>query len=220
MRWGPGLLLFFDESGDTGMKFGKGSSDHFIVAAVVFRDREEANRCDRIIGDLRQDLGITRNRGEFHFAKVDDGIRIQFFEAIASVEFLYSAFVLNKRNVTGPGFRDKASCYKYPTRLLLENLAPRLNNATIVLDKCGNRTFCDQLRRYLKQHGTTAGGENTIRKIKQQNSHANNLIQLADMVCGAVARCYSTNRRDKLRYRQLIRHNELQVRVWPDPPQT
>ncbi|TWT75276.1 DUF3800 domain-containing protein [Allorhodopirellula solitaria] len=212
------MLLFFDESGDTGMKFGQGSSDHFIVAAVFFRDRNEANRCDEIISDLRRELNITRNRGEFHFAKVDDGIRVRFFEAIAGVEFVYSAFVLNKRNVTGPGFRDKASCYKYPTRLLLENLAPHLTDATIVLDKCGNRTFCNQLKKYLQQHGVTAGGPNAIKKIKQENSHTNNLIQLADMICGAVARCYASNRRDKRRYHELIRHNEMQIRVWPDPP--
>lgn len=213
------LLLFFDESGDTGMKFDRGSSEHFVVTGVFFRDHEEAHRCDQIIEELRRTLGRTRNRGEFHFAKVDDSVRLAFFNAVAECEFLYSAFVLNKRNVRGPGFNNAASCYKYPTRLLIENLAPHLKNATIVLDRCGNRDFCQQLKRYLQQHGNAAAGDGAIRKIKQGNSHSNNLIQLADMICGAVARCYTTNRKERFRYHELVKHNQLQVRVWPDPPQ-
>lgn len=214
------LLVFFDESGDTGMKFDRGSSDHFVVTGVFFRDRDEATRCDSIISDLRTSLGRTRNRGEFHFAKLDDAIRTAFFQAVSPCDFMYSAFVLNKRKVTGPGFQDKASCYKYPTRLLVENLVPHLSGATIVLDKCGNRDFCRQLRQYLQQHGNAAGGSGSIKKIKQANSHSNNLIQLADMVCGAVARRFASNRKEPDRYRQMIMHNELQIRVWPDPPIT
>ena len=39
------MLVFVDESGDAGMKLGAGSSDYFVVTAVLFEDHDEAARC-------------------------------------------------------------------------------------------------------------------------------------------------------------------------------
>ena len=30
------MLIFLDESGDAGFKFGQGSSSHFVIALVIF----------------------------------------------------------------------------------------------------------------------------------------------------------------------------------------
>ena len=42
------MLVFVDESGDPGMKLGAGSSDLFVLTAVLFQDRDEALRCDSV----------------------------------------------------------------------------------------------------------------------------------------------------------------------------
>ena len=49
------MLVFVDESGDAGMKLDAGSSDFFIVTAVLFED--EANECDDGLAPA------ARNRG-------------------------------------------------------------------------------------------------------------------------------------------------------------
>jgi hypothetical protein len=36
------VLVFIDESGDPGTKGKPGSSDYFVVTAVIFEDRDEA----------------------------------------------------------------------------------------------------------------------------------------------------------------------------------
>ncbi len=40
------MLVFIDESGDTGLKIDKGSSKYFVIALVIFEDHEEAIACD------------------------------------------------------------------------------------------------------------------------------------------------------------------------------
>lgn len=51
-----------------------------------------------------------------------------------------------------------------------------------------------------------------IKRVKIQDSKKNNLIQLADMVCGAV---YRSVDRGEDEFRKLIKPRELQVRIWP-----
>lgn len=38
------MLVFIDESGDTGFKVSKGSTQNFVVACVIFDDNLEAEK--------------------------------------------------------------------------------------------------------------------------------------------------------------------------------
>ena len=64
------MLVFLDESGDPGMKLTGGSSDLFIVALVIFNDREEAQACDTRIDLLRRELKMCVGM-EFKFHKTN-----------------------------------------------------------------------------------------------------------------------------------------------------
>lgn len=46
-------------------------------------------------------------------------------------------------------------------------------------------------------------------------SAANDLLQLVDMVCGAVARSLRVQRPDE-QFRRVVRHREYEVRFWPE----
>jgi hypothetical protein len=85
-----------------------------------------------------------------------------------------------------------------------------------VIDSSGNRKFRDELKTYLRKKLTLphATGEPAIKKLKMEESHRNNLLQLADMVCGAVSR--DINHPDeKCRFRRLIAHNQTGMQSWP-----
>ena len=43
------MLVFIDESGDSGLKINNGSSRYFAVSLVIFADDNEANACDKKI---------------------------------------------------------------------------------------------------------------------------------------------------------------------------
>ncbi len=38
------MLVFIDDSGDAGFKLGKGSSEFFVISAVIFDDNLEAEK--------------------------------------------------------------------------------------------------------------------------------------------------------------------------------
>ena len=206
------MLVFVDESGDPGMRQKRGSSSLFIITAVIFLDNEDADACDHKISELRQKY-FGSARTEFKFNKCCYDHRIAFLEGVAGQEFLYLAFVLNKSQLFGPGFQNKDSFYKYTSKLLFENARPYLSNATIVIDQSGNRKFRQQLQSYLRRKINTE--EETIRRVKTEASHSNNLLQLADMVCGSVARSFREGKDDRFTYRRIIGTKELKVIFWP-----
>lgn len=206
------MLVFVDESGDSGMKGKEGSSALFVITAVLFEENESAEECDRAIKKVREECYPGRFT-EFHFNKCCTAHRIKFFQAVAPMDFFYLSFVLDKSKLFGPGFNYKESFYKYTAKLLFENAKPYLNNATVTIDRSGNRDFRLQLEKYLKKKINVE--DEIIRKIKTEPSHSNNLIQLADMVCGAVGRSYKMEKADQMTYRKIIGHRELGVQLWP-----
>jgi len=163
---------------------------------------------------LKRELGFPPYF-EFHFNSLKPIYRKTFLEALAPYNFFYFGIVINKRKLTGPGFHFRESFYKYTCGLVFENAKPHLDNAIVVIDGSGSRDFRKQLGAYLRKRVRDAqSGSCLIKKVKTQNSRGNNLLQLADMVCGAVARCYS-GKADAREYRNLIAHREIYVQFWP-----
>lgn len=209
------MLVFVDESGDPGLKIDKGSSPLFIVALVLFEDNEDADDCDTRINLLRKELSLPEHF-EFHFNKNKRSIRRTFMEVIAPYNFWYLGIVINKHKLFGKGFQYKESFYKYATSLVFENAKRSLENAIVVLDGTGSRDFRIQMRSYLRKRiNEERGPVKRIREVKIQSSRNNNLLQLADMVAGAIARSYRREKDDSTLYRGIIRHRELYVQFWP-----
>lgn len=208
------MLVFIDESGDSGLKVSEGSSRFFTVALVVFEDLEEASACDLRIMLLKKELGWSTDQ-EFHFKRNSDRVRRIFLEAVSPYAFFYYGIVINKdpEKLWGPGFKDKASFYKYACGLVFENAKEKLEEATIVIDQSGNLDFRRQLSKYLK--GKINDDVKRIRKVKQQRSQSNNLLQLADYVAGAVSRSMACEKKEHDVYRRIISHREMYVQVWP-----
>jgi hypothetical protein len=120
-----------------------------------------------------------------------------------------------QKNLTGPGFRVKESFYKYACSLVFSNAKTFLRDAIVVIDGSGTREFRRELQSYFRRKlGGTAAAPGAIGKLKIQDSRSNNLLQLADMVSGAVARKFS-RKADALDYYTLIAGRERHLQVWP-----
>jgi hypothetical protein len=94
-----------------------------------------------------------------------------------------------------------------------------LFEANVQFDESGSRDSRRQLASHLLRVINSAGANTrTIKKIGSQNSQGNNLMQVADMLCGSVARAYERNEgiEDKEDFRRIIRARELWVAEWPD----
>ena len=208
------MLVFIDESGDPGMPPGHGASEFFTVTLIAFQDHDEANAVERRIDLLKRELHLPSDF-EFHFTKLRATWREAFLTAVAPYEWFYFSIVINKAKLTGKGFQFPDPFYKYACNLAFLNAKPYLDDAIVVIDGSGGREFRRQLNAYLRKRINERGdGPKLIRKIKLQDSDRNLLLQLADVVCGAVARSYTAPAENN-RYRKLISHREMQVQFWP-----
>jgi hypothetical protein len=207
-------LVFLDESGDPGFKFGEGSSTFFVVTLVLVPDATTAAALDNTIANLRLRLRTPKDY-EFHFTSTCAAWRESFMKEINGFAFRYHSIVINKPALSGEGFRVKESFYKFACRIVLQNAARELHQATVVLDGCGSREFQRQLCSYLRRAINDPEAPNvSIRKLKIQDSRKNNLLQLADMICGAVARSF-TQKKDAQLYRKWLKPREARVQFWP-----
>lgn len=207
------MLVFIDESGDTGLDIRGGATKYFGIILVAFDDHDEALACEQRIALLRRELRIDE-RFEFHFHKNSDRIRESFFRAILPYSFFYYGIIINKEKLFGQGFKNKESFYKYACGLLFENAKEKLKDAIVVVDQSGRKLFKYQLASYLKQKVNTRDHD-CIKKVKMQDSHRNDLLQLADMVSGAVFRSFDGGKKDRTVFRGIIQSREMYVQVWP-----
>ncbi len=86
------MLVFIDESGDTGLKKPE-SSRFFIMTLALFDENEVALDCDKMIDFLRKELNLPENY-EFHFGNNSERVRREFLKAIKSYSFFYFAVVV------------------------------------------------------------------------------------------------------------------------------
>lgn len=209
------MLVFIDESGDSGLKLDSGSSEQFVVSLVIFHDYDEADKVDRIIEALKRDT-CRSPFFEFKFNEVARKHKRRFLGEIATFDFYYLSIVINKRHLYGEGMKKKESFYKYACRLVFENAKSNLEEAIVVIDGSGSKEFKRGLAAYLKkQINSKQSPCRHIKKVKMEDSKSNNLLQLADMICGAVARSFKKDKTDSEDYRRIIKRREKYVQLWP-----
>lgn len=197
------------------MKLGRGASDFFTVALIIFEENDEAQAADTRITLLRRELRKP-DSFEFHFKENSDGIRQAFFEALVPYNFFYFAFVVNKQALYTGSLPTTEAFYQYVCGLVFESAKPYLDNALVKIDASGGRKFQRQLAAYLKTKiNTPDSSTRYIDSVTANDSRQNNMLQLADMVCGAVARSYRADKSQPDRFRKIIKHREILVQELP-----
>ncbi|MCP5278964.1 MAG: DUF3800 domain-containing protein [Thiobacillus sp.] len=193
------MLVLIDESGDAGFKIARGSTPYFVVAMVVFRDFKEAERASAVIAEARERFRV---KPEFKFNKCHSNVRDGFFQAVSPMDFRVRALVVEKARIYSDSLREnKKRFYNYFVQMLLKHDNDLLQGARVKIDGSGDREFKRELERYLRQQ-CQAG---KIASVKFAESHRDNLIQLADMAAGAIARSYrQDDRKDADRWRKML----------------
>lgn len=206
------MLVFIDESGDAGFKFDKGSSTHFVVALVLFANKDEALKTDNHISEIRKQLNL-RSDFEFHFHKLRKRFSEHFFIEIKEFDFQYFGIVIDKTQIDASQFHSSQSFYNFACELVCQKAKDYLLQATIVIDGEKSREFKAKLGNYLKRNvNDKDSGIFHIKKVKMQDSAKNNLLQLADMICGTIARSF----KNAENYREIISEKEVSVEEFKD----
>lgn len=204
MRKAP-IYLYIDETGDTGFKFDKNSSTHFVVG-MVSGDR---GRIETAARDVRRNLR-WRDDQEFKFSDSGDAAKSLYLESMNRTRFGAYIMTFDKRRLRQVPERD---FYGYLVGLALQDVIEILNENCLVLDesflgKNKKRTFRTELRARL----TRPGAGKVLRALSYRGSGSDEMLQLADMVVGAAARVH---RRGDDQYRRMIAARIISEHEYP-----
>ncbi len=214
----PHMRLYIDESGDTGMNLRKeGTSRHFVLAAVLVQSAADLDRCVAGVEAFKAERSIRR--GEFRFNRCDRHLRAEYLACAATLPWRYLAVVIDKSSFARAVAQPGESLYSLAVNLLLETARPFLQQAILVFDSCGSREFRRTMSPYCKKRTRRVDGSDVIKRVLAQASHSDPMLQLADMVVGAVARSLKPGATDSRTYLRLIGSRHLATRAWPPVPQ-
>jgi hypothetical protein len=170
-------IAFIDESGDPGFNFAKGASEYFVMAMADFENKDAVLKTTQNIERLRSRLKM---RGEFRFSQNIAFVRQAFFDSVLDCDFTIFATVVHKTRLPAP----VPNFYNDTLRRLLD--ASQVQEANIVLDGKNSKNLTNKLKSYLKKECLYP-----IQRLRLKDSRKDSLLQLADMVAGAIMRVYS-----------------------------
>ena len=193
------MLVFIDESGDPGIGAG---SEYLVMAMVIFHSDADVNAVDNSIQTLRQ---TGYHKKEFKFSKTDNQTRDAFFNTIMPRCFDVKVVIQNTDIWQNLNTQKKGVAPEIMYQFVLNNLLKlgALSKSKIRIDgKASNRA-----KRYLKYHKNLLNENNpgTIETLEMHDSRKDNLIQLADMVVGAVARSLHPEKKKHNRWRRKLK---------------
>ena len=193
------------------MKLGKGSSALFTIGIAVFHDAAVADACRAGIQTLRRDSGMKLSGVEsaFHYCEMGKGHREAFFDTVAGFQFQFFTGTITKERLSGKGWQKKEYMYQRAGILALDQALDELSEAKLLFAATSGRQFDWKFLRFLKKHAGYRDDVQVIKDTHRMEPYKDDLIQLIDMVCGAVLY------KDPGYYR-LIRHRDGGRVVFPE----
>jgi len=192
-------LIFIDDSGCTGFKFGRGSTDYFGITAVFFDDDLDAEEASLKIKRLRRSLG-WHDLHEFKFRKTSKSIRKKFLETVSMLNYRIVITLIDKRKVSDKRLQKNPDEFYYNVILRTLQGGGGFEKANIIID--GEKGV--DHRRKVKTFFRKNLPEFSINEMSFIDSKKDNLIQLADMIIGAAMHSIK-DRDDAMDYISIVK---------------
>lgn len=219
------MPTFIDESGCCG--FGPKSQPYFRLVGVWFPTSDGADLCEAALEAFRKEQQLPPGYEFKYSSKLSDRIRTAFFALVARHEFCFAAAHFDKASRLAK--MDKETLYRDCVRVLTQSLLDQYQYAEEL--KCSvkgspvrlaEKVIADDNKdpfyfRILKDEFfalKSANGKTLIGNVKPGKSKSDRMLQLVDMVCGAVGDHLAGNSE----FFNLIRGNALRVVVLPETP--
>lgn len=180
------LTLTFagDEAGDVSFAFDKGASRYFVVAVIATPSPEDLRQ---LVAKIRTESNLPANF-ELKFNHLSSArLRARTLSALADAPFESWAIVVDKTILSAP-FRVMQGYELYlffVTELLKRIPESEREGATLILDEFGSATrLYTELNRFMKAREIPRH----FKRIQIRRSRSEPLIQVADLVAGALLR--------------------------------
>lgn len=200
-------VIYLDESGTPNVA--DTQQPIFVVAAVVIESRRDLAGLDQRF----KNAFTTIKRPDDHELKTS-GLSVakhaRVLRELSLVEYQWAAACFDKSKLTSPGFADPKAFYKYAFQFLVGDLLTVAWQADLVIDAASTPSFQSELAHYLRQQnsGLPIG---RLNEVKFSDSSKERLVQLSDLVAGAVRRSAEGQ---KVPLRE-IEHQAISLQFWP-----
>ncbi|MHB8777728.1 MAG: DUF3800 domain-containing protein [Anaerolineales bacterium] len=173
-----------DESGDVSFNFGKGASRYFVMAVIATTKPENLRQS---LAEVRLEFRLPAAY-EFSFNNISSvPLRQRVFQVLQNADFEAWALVVDKTRLSMP-FRvmRRLDFYLFCITELLQTIpAEQREKATLILDEFGGEPDLSlEFRRYMKRRNIPRH----FSRVLTKRSKSEPLIQVADLVAGAVLR--------------------------------
>ena len=193
------MLVFIDDSGDPSFKIEKGASKNFVICCIIFDDDLVAEKTAVSIKELRRKLKFS-DKVEFKFNGSTYKTRMSFLREVCKYKFRIRALIVDKTKISSGQLKnDKQSFYSYFIKTVLKYNKGTIKNAKVRIDGSGDRIFRKKFLTYLRKE-LNSKQQKVIKNISLVDSKTNVLIQLADMIAGAIRRYKEGSKTDAVKY--------------------
>lgn len=173
-----------DESGDTSFNFRKGASRYFVIAVIATQSPDSLRG---LLEKLRHESGLV-DKYEFSFHKLSgERLRNRVFSALSEANFETWAILVDKTRLA-EAFKGMSGLdfYLYfVTELIARIPGEKRAGGTLILDEYG---YPDQTKEELKRILKARNISHGFQRISIRRSQSEPLIQIADLVAGAIWR--------------------------------
>lgn len=116
------FVAYIDESGDEGFKFAQGSSEWFVLSAVITRKKYDLATV-KLVDDVRTLLNYQPKK-VLHFRNMKHEHRVPYVERIAQAPLRAISILVHKPSLLEPEvFQERHRMYRYIVRYLLERVS-------------------------------------------------------------------------------------------------
>lgn len=181
-----------DEAGDVSFAFEKGASRYFVITVIATKSPDDLRD---LLADIRQKAHL-RKGFDFHFNSLASAkLRNLLFSSLADANFEAWAIVVDKSNLPDSfKLMSGLDVYLYfVSELIREIPEEKRSGGTLILDEFGYpQQTKDELKRILKVRDI----RHSFRRISTRRSQSESLIQVADLVAGAILRRDNRNQNE------------------------
>lgn len=192
----------------------RATSPFFIVCGILLESRRELRRLDRRFRFIARDILGKPEDFEFKSTRLNRRNYVRVLKELAPVDFQWAAACFVKENLTGRGFSDPTTFYRYTYQFLVGDLLCVTWASELYFDEYSQigSAFEATFKDYLREQNAGLPPDR-IRSITMLESHRERLLQFADLLGGVVK-----NRLDgSFDLLDLVDEKLIDLRIWPPP---
>ncbi len=212
------IYAFTDESGAFGWDLKNPNvSNYFVITSIIVKE-QDLDILRTGVEKIRKDNFQT---GEMKSSKIGKNTerRKRILGQLLPLPFSIFTIVIDKYQlIENKGLRYKTSFYKFLNNIVHKELRRTFKLLTIIADEIGGSDYMQSFSQYVKSRSDIPNlfGE---AEFYFENSENDILIQLADLICGSIARKYN-NPEETYDFCKMLDKKITRIELYPKTYET